>query len=129
MGLFDHVECKYPLPDTQLVYEGFYFQTKSIGDPYMGYFTITEEGRIIEHKFTYEEVPEEERPYWGKPEWDKPLFKHFGSLKTIPTEDVDINFHGDIIFYTIDEDKKWVEYEARFTHGTLEMIKRVYSLD
>jgi len=128
MGLFDHVNCECYLPDLPYpeLKQG-YFQTKSIGDPYMGYFTITEEGRLIEHRFVYESVPEEDRPYWGKPDWDKqPLFRIFGSLKMIPTEDVDLNYHGDINFYTIAKNKEWVEYKARFTHGILETVERVY---
>ena len=127
MGMYDDIRCEYPLPDKEV--QGEVFQTKDFGCCLEEYL-ITKEGKIIHHTVRREAVPEEERPYYGKPEWDKGLYRMFGSLRSIPTGDVEIPFHGDLRFYTYLGDLKgdtetWYEYEARFTEGVLTSIKRV----
>ena len=37
---------------------------------------------------------------------------------------IDLEFHGDLIFYT-DTKKSWYEFKARFTEGKLQWIKRI----
>src|SRR5919199_863327 len=129
MGLFDEITCKYPLPDP--VVQDEIFQTKSF-DPIMDRYTITEDGRLILHSVRYESVPEEERPYYGTPEWDKPLGQLIGFMRSVPTGDVEIPYHGDIVFYTSigsheEGTFEWFEYKARFTEGRLQWIKRLES--
>ena len=127
MGMFDYLKCEYELPDSSVQNESF--QTKSL-DSTLANYTITADGRLIHHAVKYESVPEEERPYFGTPEWEKPLGKICGSMTSVPTGDVEIAYHGDIRFYTSisareTDDYKWFEYEARFTDGKLQWIKRV----
>lgn len=127
MGMFDEIRCEYPLPDQGVQDE--VFQTKSFHRE-MDRYTITADGRLIHHMTRWESVPEEERPYYGKPEWDKPLHQVFGSIKTVPVGDVEIPFHGDVYFYTSrgeaqTESFEWFEYQARFTDGKLQWVKRV----
>jgi hypothetical protein len=127
MGLFDKVRCEYPLPDAEMQDETF--QTKSL-DCDMSDYTITRDGCLILHQARYELVPEEERPNWGKPEWDSSdTAKFAGSLKAVPVGEVEIPYHGDIWFYTskVGEDgkiKDWFEYQARFTDGRLQWIRK-----
>lgn len=126
MGVFDELRCEYPLPDAAVQDE--VFQTKSL-DRTMTRYTITADGRLIEHTVRCESVPEEERPYYGKPEWEKPLNRLIGSMKSIPVRDVEVPFHGDVFFYTSrgkpqTEAFEWFEYQARFTDGKLQWIKR-----
>jgi hypothetical protein len=128
MGMFDELKCEYPLPDAAVQEETF--QTKSL-NRVMDRYTITQEGRLILHKVRYEVVPEEEREYYGTPEWDeKPFVRIFGMLRSIPVGDVEIPYHGDIAFYTStgsreEGDFEWFEYQARFTEGRLQSIRRV----
>lgn len=39
-------------------------------------------------------------------------------------EDTDLEFHGDLNFYTVIK-KTWFEFTARFTEGKLQWIKRI----
>jgi hypothetical protein len=128
--MFDNIKCEYPLPGAPIKVQDDIFQTKDF-DNAMDDYTITKEGRLILHKKVYEEVPEEERPYYGKPEWEKPLFKVFGCVKSRPVADIDIQHHGYIRIYTIlnrsDDDARgeWYEYALKFTDGKLESVERV----
>ncbi len=128
MGMFDEIRCEYPLPDA--VVQDALFQTKSL-DSVMDHYTITRDGKLIHHKVRYEEVPEEERPYYGTPEWEEDkIVRSFGCLKRVPVGDVEVPYHGDIYFYTTigtpgADDYEWFEYQARFTEGELQWIKRV----
>lgn len=128
--MFDHVECRYPLPDSTEKAQNALFQTKAFGDGFTGGFmddyTITEEGTLVLHTKSYEIVPDKERPYYGKPEWDKnPLFQMIGSMKSIPEGDEVKEYHGIINIYT-DIDGEWFEYEIKFTDGKVSGIKRIY---
>ena len=130
MGMYDNIKCDYPLPDTEVQCE--IFQTKDF-DCLMEDYTITNEGKLIHHTVRIEEVPEQEREYYGKPEWDeKPFVRMFGCIRSIPAGDVEVPFHGDIYFYTYlgdinSNDKERYEYMAGFTRGLLTSIKRVAS--
>jgi DNA-directed RNA polymerase subunit RPC12/RpoP len=48
---------------------------------------------------------------------------HPGYPQNIYSQGVDVNFHGDMNFYTADKNNKLVEMVARFTDGNLEWIK------
>jgi hypothetical protein len=128
MGLFDEIQCEYPLPDPAVQKE--IFQTKRL-DCSMDRYTITADGRLILHKTRYELVPEEERPSYGTPEWETSPFTRFlGSLRVVPEGDVELVYHGDIEFYTPiggagDDEPEWFEFQARFTEGRLQWIRRV----
>ncbi len=129
MGMYDNVNCEYPLPETNAGME-LDFQTKSFGDGFTGGFmdkyTITTGGELVLHKESWEMVPEEERPYYGKPEWDKnPLFQLMGSMKSIPLGDEVIKYHGTLNIYTVTGDT-WYEYNLKFTDGKVTDIERVY---
>ena len=126
MGMYDEIKCKYSLPDKEVQDETF--QTKDFACV-LGAYTITKEGKLICHTVRTEVVPEEERPYFGKPGWDRGMNRLIGSMRSIPTGDVEIPFHGDLRFYTDlrDKDKNtyvWYEYKARFTDSTLVSIQK-----
>lgn len=129
MGMFDELKCLYPLPDDEV--QDQWFQTKNL-ECLMDRYTITKDGRLILHKVRYELVPEEERKYYGTPEWDEsPLAQMLGMLRSVPVGDIDLQYHGEIIFYTStgsheDGDFRWYEYAARFNEGQL---TRVYRID
>lgn len=106
MGMFDDVHCEADLPPGHPESERE-FQTKSLFSC-LDRFTITKEGRLILHKCRYESI---EDAGAGLP-----------SMACIPVGDVDTEFHGDIILVSTIRDR-FVEYVARFTHGTLEWIR------
>jgi hypothetical protein len=127
MGMFDDLKCEYPLPDPEV--QDKWFQTKDF-NCHMDKYTITKEGRLIWHQTRYEDVPEEERPNYGKPAWDGFLGKFQGSIRAVPVADIDMQYHGVVNFYTSSGDYKkqdfvWYEYEAIFTHGQVEEIRRI----
>lgn len=114
MGLFDYIRCEAPLPNTPIPPPDV-FQTKDTPDQYMSLYTITAEGKLIWRPYTIEVVPDEERPYPDMP-----------FLRRVEQEPEDINFHGDICFYTSDNNNRgWWEYVARFTDGQLSRITLV----
>lgn len=125
MGMYDELRCEYPLPDG--IVQDKWFQTKSF-DCALDRYTITRDGRLILHQVRYEAVPEEERPYYGTPKWETmPFARMIGSLRSIPVGDIELPFHGDVIFYTSmgdGPDRERFEYRARFTEGRLQWLKR-----
>jgi len=111
MGMFDDIKCDAPLPDGH-VSAGNWFQTKSLWCC-MDKFTITADGKLIFHKRQYETVGDQEiRPGVFRPEY-----------KLAHTEDIDMDYHGDVRFCGSGQDNKFVDYVARFTHGRLEWIR------
>ena len=124
MGMFDYLVCEAPLPDGRIV-EGAVWQTKDSPCD-MGLVKITSGGRLLYEEAHYEDVPEEQRPYYGKPEWkDGSLFQICGMIRRVVDRVVDAEYHGDVRFYRADFDEPWEEYEARFTNGQLQSIRRV----
>jgi hypothetical protein len=129
MGLFDYVLVQFPLPKTAPAWidDTTEWQTKDTVDTqYMETFVITKEGRLIHKTVEYESVPEEERPYYGTPEWEtSPFAKFCGIIRSIPTGDVDTNFHGDLHIGATSKKAPYEFYDCvcRFTNGNLEWIK------
>jgi len=127
--MFDNLRCEYPLPDPEVQDEIFQMahldnKTKDM-DCFMDNYTITRDGYLILHQVRHEEVPEEERPYFGKPEWKDPLHQLCGCIRSIPVGDVKIAtpFIG---FYTM-VGGTWYEYEAEFSDGKVSTIRKVES--
>lgn len=111
--MYDEITVHYPLPDNPPINV---FQTKDL-ECMLDDYTITTEGRLIHHVYTYECVD------------DPGSFVGY-YMKIISAELVDTGYHGDLNFYNTDRDSvtgghTWWEYVARFTDGTLQWIKRV----
>jgi len=70
-----------------------------------------------------ETVPKEERQY---PDAEEGTIQAMsGCMRRVEEDEVDVNYHGDIYFYTGDSGKNWYEYKARFTDGVCAKIERV----
>lgn len=93
--MFDHVKCRYPLPDKEV--QNVVFQTKNFECMLDTYF-ITEEGKLLMK---------------GLKQRDPVLVRFHGELKFYTST----GSHEDNSF-------KWYEYIARFTNGKLQWIKR-----
>ena len=61
MGMFDYVQCDYPLPDGRVV-DGPVFQTKDF-DCGMDIVRISRAGRLVLREWHFVDVPKAERPY------------------------------------------------------------------
>src|ERR1035438_1553317 len=134
MGLFDTLTCHYPLPGLSDP-TSVEFQTKDL-ECLMKRYTITREGRLIEHYEEYENCPENERPY-GTPEWNTLFGPLFGALRVRAgsERDIDANYHGWLRFYgdrshtgrdqLHPEPWEWFEYRAKFTDGKVVELTRV----
>lgn len=95
MGLFDIIECEYPIPDG--VHQKLHFQTKDL-ECLLDHYTITRDGRLLRHARRESPGPE---------------------------KDVEWPYHGDIRIYDSDPDKahQLIGYVVRFTHGRVEWIR------
>lgn len=121
MGMFDYVDCKYPLPDAPPV-QNERFQTKDFEDRLLLY-TITEDGRLLVETFDDHEVIKDSTVRFGF------------YLKRTNERTEEVPFHGDFNFYTSagnpttpdewNSPDVWYEYRARFTNGRLDWIKRI----
>jgi hypothetical protein len=130
--MYDEVRCEHPLPQTGYrVPDRHVFQTKDLENALLRY-TITADGRLVLHREVMEEVPEEERPYYGTPGWDGPLGRLVGSVRSEPAGDEEVRYHGDLRFHdafrVVGEgaspgERVWIEYRARFTEGSLARIE------
>jgi hypothetical protein len=86
-------------------------QTKSL---YAGgvEFTITQDGKLVEHLYRYEDDPDRIPSTTGSPR-----FKH------TPIGERMIEYHGDILLHHYGTEKNSLELVARFTNGQLEWLR------
>lgn len=123
MGMFDNIECNYPLPITKelLELEDFNideveFQTKSF-ENLLELYIISEDGELLRKKSTYEWYDDDE--YFLK-----------GYMKEVSSEIVKETFFGVVEFYCYEQLRKEVngkvreisvsvDYEAKFNDGKL----------
>ncbi len=116
------------------------WQTKQIGQPFMGAYKLASDGRLLRREREYREMTQaelnEKAQEHGYDSWDSweaadtPLDTPLETWKRTVDEEwwVDHNMHGTFEFHASgkridgsDDDKFW-SYEARFTHGDLEEI-------
>ena len=101
MGLYDTVECDYPLPDPE--YQELEFQTRDF-EWILQRYAITKDGRLLRR--APRQVP--------------------GREVVALEKDVELPVHGDLLMYAADPvtDHGLVEYRVRFLHGRVERIQR-----
>ena len=115
MGVFDYLTCEAAVPGLGRP-AGVLFQTKSVFRA-SAELTITQSGRLIEHRFQQEECGTRElRPGVTLPAYRK-----------IPVGERDLAFHGDVWFCG-EAGGKTLEYVARFSNGHLEWIRPHHEL-
>ena len=129
MGMFDNIQCNYPLPvsEEMLELENFdiyevELQTKSL-ECLLELYNITEEGELIRKKVSYEWVDD-----------DEAFLK--GYMKETSSEEIKENFHGILEFYCYEQLRKEIDgkvkeisvsidYEAKFIDGKVTSIELV----
>ncbi len=120
MGMFDHIECKYPLPDCDFSLTNQDFQTKNM-ECELHQYIIDKEGYLFKKKY--------EEDGWK----DEIIGK-----KTFPiqqwkfVENEPIAYTGEINFYggpdsTQKTKYSWYEWQAEFKHGKLINLERLWS--
>ena len=127
--MFDSLHVKKDLPLNEelkalpINWEELEFQTKDLENGLLHY-TISEDGRLLEHVVEQEYVhyTEEEKKSKDRRPWD--LYKDV----IIKNEyDKEVNHHGVIVFYTsveiTDTEDAWVEFKAFFVYGKLDKIE------
>ena len=128
MGMFDTIICHYHLPEKE--HDSIRsWQTKDL-ECVLGTYYITAEGRLLSDESLYEEPLEIEN-------WNG-----FPVVNTVGPGSRDTNYHGLLRFYSLfpenhdwsdDYDpnlkQEWIEYEAKFTDGTLVDIKQIPGVD
>jgi hypothetical protein len=123
MGLYDTVECKYPLPmpdKPQGYLKSKYFQTKDL-DCYLGHYEIQEDGSLWIEKRETEFIEGDEK--------SKNLLDKIGKIVTKKVWIEPDYFHGTIEMYDyIDYDNSkdfdyFISYEIQFDKGTVKNVR------
>ena len=120
MSMYDELYIntnKLPITDEEkkILGDNVRWQTKDL-ENILTEIYITNEGELKINKFTYEIVPENERPYPN----EKGIKGLMGSLKRTNEKLETINYHGLITFYNKD-----YNFIAKFTNGKLEKIEKI----
>lgn len=119
MGMFDWVECKYPIPELEGLKFEKDFQTKSF-ENFLECYRIDSDGQLWRRFVSYEQTPEEERPYYGTDNWPKLSF--VGSIRAVKDSEKWERWpwHGSVDIYTSvtnDEERDWVDIYFLFDSG------------
>ena len=122
MGMYDTIQCYYPLPDIDVPGEGVEMQTKSFGG-WMENYVLTAEGRLLHVIEEWVDVPEEQRSWYGDPFFET-HYKSVGSKRGIEKGRVDTNYHGDVRALVCEDDSLAV-YVIRMTEGLVSRIWKI----
>jgi hypothetical protein len=111
MGMPDEIRCELEVA-SQGIRPGARFQTRSLFRE-AEVLTITRDRRLVLHRCRLELEPDvEPRPGARVPRFRRVL-----------GENLDLEYHGDLWLFALDDDSLHERYVARFTHGQLEWIR------
>lgn len=113
MGMFDTIKVELKIPGYSEVPDEE-FQTKSL-DNCLEHYVITANGQLYKEVWDVEWVDDDNHFLKGYPKQVENSYRR----------EYLTNFHGDIIFYTsksMNEDRIWRDYTARFTEGKLSRV-------
>lgn len=102
------------------------WQTKAFHPCALEVYKISADGRLLKEEARYETVPEEERPLYNEEidGFEEEAHQAFGVLNRISEGWTDTEYHGMITFKGSIDGKTYT-YEAKFTDGELEDIRRI----
>lgn len=102
MSFFDTLRCDYPLPDPEFQERTFHtLNFRCLLDHYC----LGTDGRLRQIQ--------------------RKLYNPQGKQATRAAASEDTGYHGDLRFHAKTATQERIEYRARFTHGTVEWIRRV----
>lgn len=118
MGMYDTVQCKYPLP--LLRTQDLVFQTKDLGQD-LGLYEIAEDGTLLRCTLDYDAARAKLRLKGAK------ALRGLQDLSQLAAteEKTPVAFSGELRFYSDYErgrDKLWIEYAAVFNQGKLKAL-------
>ena len=140
MGMFDEVECRFPLPEGYEYAQDFVYQTKSLlcaGD----YYILGADGRLYERRYNYREATDEEKADYlekisrwyrntDKPSQDLLDYVAKYRVRDGTCQDVLSNPHiegNSLNFYTnyseADGQRTWLEFNAHFKGDVIQYIE------
>jgi len=106
MSLFDTLRCDYPLPDPEFQERTFHtLNFRCLLDHYC----LGTDGRLRQIQ--------------------RKLYNPQGKPAACAAASEDTGYHGDLRFHAKTATQERIEYRARFTHGTVERIRRVEQED
>ncbi len=123
MGMFDYIYCKYPLPIAGA--NDLEYQTKDTDAQFLDRYEIRKDGSLWHEDYDVEDHSEYTK--WKtnhdgqEPPSDMKLSSFLGCLTRINKRWSQVNFTGEICFYTSVE-KKWIEWSAYFVEGKLKEL-------
>lgn len=103
MGLYDHVHCKYPLPDPQV--QDLKFQTKSTDAPYLDNYEITADGRLLRAAYETRCIADASAPFGSHVERENRCWEP-------------VDFRGQLEIHTAHEGR-WYSYLLWFKDGRI----------
>jgi hypothetical protein len=109
MGFHDNVRLEKAYPEYSLA-AGAVFQTKNLYQS-SGDFIITEDGKLVQRLYRYEDDPDRRHPDLGSP-----------LPKRVDLGEKVIDYHGDLLLWHSDADSR-LQLVVRFAHGRLEWIR------
>ena len=104
MGMFDYINCNYPLPVKGAPKDGY--QTKDTPSQYLDRYTIRADGSLWVVKY---DCGVRNDPH----------------LERANTRDVPCNMTGTVNFYRSWREARWLEFEADFVEGKIQSIRTV----
>lgn len=117
MGMFDDLNCKYPLPNPE--HNDLDFQTKDTPSQFLNLYEIREDGTLWEELYDIEDQSDPDA---------EGIARCFGMMARVNYRWSKVeSFDGKIDFYT-DVGEDWVEYSANFVNGALQTLTIVEEL-
>jgi len=106
MGLFDHVHCRYPLPDAEA--QDWEFQTKSMQAPYLDRYEITVDGSLLQEACDTRREDDPPSPCGSVVHRENPRWEP-------------VDFRGQLEIHTMEDDPdgnlRWYSYLFWFKDG------------
>lgn len=118
MGLYDYINCKYPLPREGA--NALEYQTKDTPAQYLDRYEIREDGSLWHEAYDTEDRSDPSATG---------LYGLFGCAAKVNQRWERVFFTGEIVFYDFldDDDATWVEWSAYYIDGSLQSM--VYTGD
>lgn len=113
MSLYDHVRCKYPLPDPEA--QELEYQTKSTLAPYMDNYIIAGDGRLLHEEYDTRKEENPAAPFG--------FFLHRENCRWI-----EVDFRGQLEIHTTVEQpdcsRRWYSYLFWFKDNRVADLQR-----
>lgn len=111
MGMFDYLNCKYPLPNGA---NGCTFQTKDTEAQFLDHYEIREDGTLWHEEYDLEDRSDTKAEGFSR---------LFGIRTRVNPRWTQSRMTGEVRFYTDRDD--WIEFSAYFIDGELKFLQPI----